>query len=98
MTGFRDLVPGCRALVTSGMKAGTEVICLRHIGQITPAEHGVISIHDCWEVDRPMPWQQINGNHETMMLYMFPTKYLMRIDGDIAMPIGQETKIPEKIT
>jgi hypothetical protein len=94
------LEPGCKAMVTKGIKAGTTVTCISHIGKPSPDDIHAKTKHDCWEIDTPMPWTSITGRGATIMLDIFPTQYLMRIDGDYEHKEQDATvnKILERIT
>jgi hypothetical protein len=95
---MRPLIPGCTALVTKGSKAGSEVTCIRHVGKPSLTAVKLSADFDCWEVDPPMPWKRVKDPTTTVMLDIFPTEFLMRIDGHEKDMHDQVHKILEKAT
>ena len=78
---MKPLTPGCTALVTKGTMSGSEVTCIKHVGMPEKKDIEFNQEYDCWEVDPPMPWTSITYTGKLFMLDIWPTMYLMRIDG-----------------
>ena len=90
------LTPGCLALVLTGPQTGTIVTCIKHIG-IPTLPNIIFEVqYDCWEVDHKLPWA--NTANLVTLLNVYPTQYLMKINGHKADAHDQVHKILEKST